>query len=393
MLVALRIATVGPFFLRHFSAPLQVPSRLPAALVGGAMALITGSAHAQDAESPGCRRTHALAQSQAYILVSPRITAEAGHVPAGGTTGLGGASGYQVRGGLSWSPIDFVHGLMALDAAGTECDELAALARARRTLELGSELGELPARRAERDALVAAREQWEEIVRRTQTRVTEGLATEQHLTDVRAEVERLERRVDQVEVEVARLVAAGHDELDASTLASDLETYERRALDLERQQSSMRRLAPWNVTLLGSVVPVDQGMGAWNVDWFGWVSVSYSLGGIAQQLAEDDAVEARAAQLGADSNELRRAFDRFARLLDESIAGLQAELEHVDRQIEIQRHQRDLMEQLETSEVENLRAMIDLQVIGLTAERAHLARLLEVRSSVPRPRHPLPEGP
>lgn len=392
MLVALRIATVPPSLLRRSLATSRLLRSLSAVLAGG-IALMSGSARAQDAESPPCRRTHALAESQAYILVAPRITAEAGHVPTGGTTGLGGASGYQVRGGLSWSPIDFVHGLMALDAAGTECDELAALARARRTLELGSELGELPARRAERDVLVAARGEWEAIASRTQTRVAEGLATEQQLLSVRAEVERLERRVDQIEAEIARLVAAGHEELDASTLAGDLETYERRALDLERQQSSIRRLAPWNVTVLGSVVPVDQGMGSWNVDWFGWVSVSYSLGGIAQQLAEDDAVEARAAQLGADATELRHAFDRFARLLDESIAGLTAELGHVDRQIEMLRHQRELLGQLETSEVENLRSMIDLQVIGLSAERAHLARLVEVRSSIPRPAHPSSESP
>jgi hypothetical protein len=111
------------------------------------------------------------------------------------------------------------------------------------------------------------------------------------------------------------------------------------------------------------------------------VTLSYNLGGIAQQFAEDDAVDARVAELGADANELRHGFERFERLLRESLAGLHADLEHVDRQIEIQQHQRELLGQLETSEVENLRAMIDLQVIALEAERAHLARLLEARTT------------
>jgi hypothetical protein len=353
---------------------------VPLALVA---ALGTANAAAQDEQdSPRCRRLRAQAEAQADLLFSPRITAEAGHVPVGGTSGLGGSSGYQVRAGLAWSPLDFAHGVMTLDASGTECLELAALARARRTIELGSEIGELPARRAERDALVAARSRWETVVARSQARVSEGLTNEQQLTSVHAEVERLERRVDQLDAEIARLVAAGHEDVDASSLAADLEAYERNAVALEHQQSSIRRLAPWNVTLLGSVVPVDQGTGAWNVDWFGWVTLSYNLGGIAQQYAEDDAVEARVEELGADANELRHSFERFERLLAEGLTALRADLQHVDRQIEIQAHQRDLLGQLETSEVESLRAMIDLQVIALEAERAHLARLIEVRSAL-----------
>jgi hypothetical protein len=345
--------------------------------------LAASTARAQDDDrSPRCRRVRALAESQAYLLFSPRITVEGGHVPTGGVGALGGASGYQARGGLAWSPLDFVHGFMTLDASDTECLELAALARARRTIELGSEFGELAARRAERETLAAARTRWQDVISRTQTRVTEGLTSEPQLTSVRAEAERLERRVDALDAEIARLVASGHeDEGDASTLHDDLETYERSALTLERQQSSIRRLAPWNVTMYGSVVPLDQGMGAWNVDWFGWVTLSYNLGGIAQQFAEDDAVAARQAELGADANELRHGFERFERVLQESLAALRADLEHIDRQLEIQRHQRELLGQLETSEVENLRAMIDLQVIALEAERAHVARLLEVRTA------------
>lgn len=354
---------------------------MPLALVA---ALGTTTAAAQDdaGPSPRCRRLRAQAEAQADLLFSPRVTAEAGHVPTGGTAGMGGLSGYQVRAGLSWSPLDFAHGVMALDASDTECLQLAALARARQTIELGAEIGELPARRAERDALVAARSRWEAVVSRTQMRVSEGLANEQQLTSVRAEVERLERRVDQLDAEIARLVAAGHEDVDAATLAQDLEAYELNAVALERQQSSIRRLAPWNVTLLGSVVPVDQGMGAWNLDWFGWVTLSYNLGGIAQQFAEDEAVEARVAELGGDANELRHSFERFERLLTEGLRALSADLEHVDRQIEIQTHQRELLGQLETSEVESLRAMIDLQVIALEAERAHLVRLIEVRSAL-----------
>ncbi len=310
------------------------------------------------------------------------MTAEAGHVPVGGTTGVGGGSGYQVRAGVAWSPLDFAHGVMALDASATECAELAALARARRTIELGSEIGELPARRAEQNALVTSRSRWAEIVARAQARVAQGLDSEPQLSAMHAEVERLERRIDQLDGEITRLVAAGHEDIDGTTLRSDLEAYEQNAIALERQQSSIRRLAPWNVTLLGSVVPVDQGMGGWNVDWFGWVTLSYNLGGIAQQFAEDATVEARAAELGADANELRHAFERFERVLADSLRALRLELAHVDRQIEIQLHQRELLGQLETSEVENLRAMIDLGVIGLRAERAHLASLIEVRSAL-----------
>lgn len=363
---------------------------LPFAVFATLGASVTAAAQDTDGPSARCRHVRAQAESQAYLLFSPRVTVEAGHVPAGGAAGSSGmvigsgsASGaYQARAGLAWSPLDFAHGFMALDASDIECEELAALSRARHVIELGGEIGELPARRAEREALATARTRWEQVVARTETRVGEGLASATQLTMVHAEAERLERRVHQLDAEIARLVSAGHDEVDPTSLASDLEVYERRALDLERQQSSIRRLGPWNVTLVGSVVPLDQGMGAWNVDWFGWVSVSYNLGGIAQQFAEDRTVEARAAELGADAGELRHAFERFESVIDDSVAATTDELTHVQHLIDIQLHQRDLLGQLETSEVENLRAMIDLQVIALEAERAHLSRLLEVRAAL-----------
>ena len=348
----------------------------------------TSDADEADATSARCRHIRSQAESQAYLLFSPRVTVEGGHVPAGGTTGgmglpSGASSGsYQVRAGLSWSPLDFVHGFMALDASDTECQQLAALQRARRTMELGAEIGELPARRGERESLLGARPQWEALVARAEQRVAQGLASEPQLTALRTEVERLERRISQLDAEIARLVGAGHDEIDPATLRADLDTYERRALDLEHQQSSIRRLAPWNINLLGSVVPVLGETSGAGVDWFGWVTVSYNLGGIAQQFAEDRTLDARAAELGNDATELRHAFDHFERVLSESLNGLSEDLDHVTRLIEIQSHQRELLGQLETSEVENVRAMIDLQVIALEAERAHLSRLLEVRSAL-----------
>jgi hypothetical protein len=325
-----------------------------------------------------CRRIRATAESSAYLMFSPTLWAEGVHVPViGDTTGMGytQGAGWQLRGSLSFSPLDMARGAITLDAAGSECRQIEALARAHRILEIGDGVGELPARRAERASFVASQTEIDDILHHAEERLAAGLATEEQLAGIRTEIERLARRVSQLDGDIDRLVDAGHEELDASTLRTDLESYERAAMDLERQRSTMRRMNAWTITVRAGVIPQDQ------VDWFGQLQVGFNLGGIAQQFAEDELVDARADDLAESEDELRTAVARLEERLRSGVTNMQADLEHVRTQIAIRTRQRELIATMETADTAYLRAMIDLELVGLRAEAARLAAWIEARAA------------
>ena len=320
-----------------------------------------------------------MAESQAYVLASPTIWVEGVHVPrVGDETGMALIQGgeWQVRGALSWSPLDLARGVMLLDQSGTECTALGAAGRVRRTLELGASLGELQARRAEEAALVEAMPHVQEILSAARTRASEGLGTNAQVTTLESESVRIERRLAQLRSEIQRLMGEGNAEVDATSVATDLELYESSSMALESQRSTVRRMSPWIIQLRGGVVPTGQ------ADWFGQVQIGYNLGGIAQQFSEDAVLAARRAELAQDADELRHHVEALERRLEESLPELRAELEHTERLIALTEHQQELLGQLETSDVAHMRAMNELQLITLRAERAHWSELLAQRSAL-----------
>lgn len=339
----------------------------------------TAAASAQGSTAARCRRLQAQAESQAFLLVSPTLWAEAVHVPrVGDDTGTGLYQGgpWQLRAALSYSVLDLVRGVMVLGSVDAECRQHLAVEHARRTLELGEAIGELPARRAEREVLVGAREEVDGIVATAERRLREGLSTQMELGQIQAEALRLQRRADQLAGEIERLRAAGHEEADPAALRADLSDYERATIELERQRSSIRRLSAWTVSVRGGVVPIEP------VDWFGQVQVGFNLGGFAQQIAEDAVVSAREGELRELSTELRSQIDRLEQRLRDSVPVLRTELGHVERQIELVERQRTLLGELETAEVAHVRAMLELQELGLRAEQARLAALVMVRAAI-----------
>lgn len=320
-----------------------------------------------------------MAESQAYILASPTVWVEGVHVPRlGDETGMGLIQGgsWQLRGVLSWSPLDLARGVMLLDQSGTECTAFGAATRVRRALSQGDMLGELQARRAEEAVLVEALPQMEEMLASSRMRAREGLGTSEQLTTLESEAVRIERRHAQLLSEIQRLSADDQGDAVAVDLQGDLALYESSTMALESQRSTYRRMSPWIVQVRGGVVPTGE------VDWFGQLQVGYNLGGIAQQFSEDAVLAARRAELAEDADELRQHVETLARRLQASLPALRAELEHTDRLIALAEHQQQLLAQLETSDVAHLHAMGELQLITLRAERAHWNELLLQRTAL-----------
>lgn len=289
--------------------------------------------------------------------------------------GLVQGGDWQLRGVLSWSPLDLARGVMLIDQTGTECTALGAATRVRRALEQGDSLGELQARRAEEAVLVQALPRLQEMLAASRMRASEGLGTSEQLTALESEIVRIERRRAQLLAEIQRLSEDGQGDASAD-VESDLALYESSTMALESQRSTYRRMSPWIVQVRGGVVPTGE------VDWFGQLQVGYNLGGIAQQFSEDAVLAARRAELAEDADELRQHVETLARRLEASLPALRAELEHTDRLIALAEHQQELLAQLETSDVAHLRAMGELQLITLRAERAHWNELLVQRTAL-----------
>lgn len=376
----------GPFFADGRRLALGVPPMIRGLLAASAVSLLAGAwapiASAQDAPSARCRRVRATAASQASLAIGPTLWVEGVHVPyAGDESGSGaigrtGSSAWQLRASLSASPIDIARGFLVLDAAETECQQLDALDRARHTLELGAELGELAATRAERDTLLEGRATVDATVAHASELVARGLATAQQLDSVRSEANRLARRMDQLAAETARLERAGHDDAAPEALAADLEAYEASTLELEHRRSTIRRLSPYTVNVRGGVIPLEP------VDWFGMLQVGVNLGAVAQADAEDALLHARADELAGTREELRGQLHRLTEQLEASLGALRDDLRHVDVELELATHQRSLLANAESAETATMLALVDLRILALRAERAHTQTLLTYREGL-----------
>ena len=343
--------------------------------IGSPMALAQAT---PPASGSTCRRIRATAQSSAYLMFSPTIWAEGVHVPVvGDDTGMGliQSSAWQLRAALSIAPLDMARGQFTLDAATSECMQAEALTRARRIMEIGEAIGELPARRAERASLQGSQDEVDAILAQAEQRLAAGLATQEQLAGVRTEVARFARRVSTLDGDIDRLLDAGLDEIDPGTLRADLEAYERATMQLEHTRSTMRRMNAWTISVRAGVLPVGP------VDWYGSVQVGFNLGGIAQQVAEDELVDARAEDLHESQAELRAAVTRLEERLRSTVTSMRADLTHVERQQEIRSRQRELLATMETADVAYLRAMIDLELVGLRAEQARIAAWITARSA------------
>lgn len=348
-------------------------------LLGWALAILppASPAHAQPSDhAVRCRRIRALAESQSALLLFPSVWVEGLHVPqfgvSGGATsgdGIVGGPPWQLRTALSYSPLDTARGAVLLAAAESRCRQAEALTRARQALELGKDLGRLPAAEAEVRALVHARSRVAAWTARMDERVEAGLATEHDRQRVRREVARIEQRVDQLHSEIKQLRAAGHDDIDATSLRDDLDAYERATMTLERQRSDIRRMMPFTVNVRAGVVPID------NVDWFGQVTLGINLGALMLNGAEDAYLDARAEELTQHVGELRSRVDRLTESLKGALSGVEAEADRVQTQAETLAQQCALFERVETVEVDTLRVMTQLSLVFVSAQRARLRAL------------------
>ena len=338
------------------------------------------------AEEPGdgnslmCRKLSSQAESQAFLLFSPSLSIQGVKIPnaAGGDTsgtGVFQGSEYQLRGALSLSPTDMVRGALTLEAAGAECERRRARQQVESTVRQGADYGRLAALKAQQTYIRSKMPRIRELVRLSERRLAQQLITIKQIDTLRMHAVNFEQKLIDIDAGIDSLAKKGFKASKASFVRG-LSTYEDKTMNAERASSTARRLSAWRLNVSGGVIPVEP------ADWYGMVSLSYNLGGIAQNFAEDAYLDARVAELGEARYELRHAIERFVGQVESSMKKLRQSRALLVAQIETARRHRELLSRVDAPDSHELLAQLEMKEVDLEAERIYVDTLLKELSAI-----------
>lgn len=335
--------------------------------------------HADD-RSPTCRRLAAEARSTAALLYAPDLEVQGLRLPAGGELDepagpLG--QGVQARAALSVSPIDVVRGRHVIAAAAADCERTTAAERIGEMLRHGAAYGRAAALRGQVAFLDDRLGGADTVVAEAERRLDRHLTTAADLEGLRLRRLRLHRKRSAARQELAVLEAERTDAAVAP--AAELARYERAVMALERRQSSLRRLAAWDVALRAGAAAGEHGG-----EWFGVISFSFDLGQPWQAAAESRYLAARGDELRTADRELRGQLARFHAGLRASAAELDGELRLVDAELAGIARRVEALHRVESASAHDQIAAAELERLDLEADQVFLRRLLAEREAATR---------
>jgi hypothetical protein len=342
---------------------------------------------AADRDTPYCRQVRARAQSDADLLMMPRVLVQGIRFPRGSQQFDSGAvtdEGYQLRTGFTFSPIDFYKGQTTLQLGDAECVRHEAAVDFEAVLDRGTDDARLSALREQGLFLRAKRADWTALQARAAARLQKRIITIVEFTNVQHSIDLLERKLVQVEGDTGLLdararalpyatlpSAAGPGAgLPSATLPALANRYTEAALDFERTASSLRRLDDWKLQMTGGVIPLTPS------DWYGTIELSFSLGGLVRGAHEDN-------YLGARADALSRAADGVNTRLTQFRAEVAALLTQTERDLGVVEHSLDVLRStrkaLEASDAENVaqaREILTIEQFSVESDSIFLRALM-----------------
>lgn len=322
-----------------------------------------------------CERVGARASSDATLLWAPRLALQGLRYPSGIDLGPATASGFQLRVGLSYSLMDPLRALRTYAAADADC--AAEQARAALATALESAL-ELAAHRAQAQYLTAHQPEIDALIGRARMRLSQRLITVFELNHILEAAEQLERKAAQASGSAAQLEAASPTAPAAQDARALAAAFVQRRSEHEESLSSLHTLDAWNVRMQGGVIPVE----GTKLDWYGWLELSYSLGGPFQYAAESRYQQARRAELLNDAEQLPAKLERQARVLRAQTEQAALELRAVEKRLA---HLQATLAELDLSDhaaSSHARDALSLAQLSADAERVFLQKLLETLAQV-----------
>ncbi len=335
-------------------------------------------------DTPYCKQVRARAQSDADLLMMPRVLVQGIRFPRGAQQFDSGATtenGYQLRTGFSFSPVDFYKGQATLRLGEAECERHEAELDLSAVLARGTDDARQNALREQGLFLRAKSTDWRALQARAAARLEKRIITVVEFTNVQHFVDALERKLVQVEGDAGQLDARAKARalpfatlpgtgLPSATLPALADRYLDAALNFEEKASSLRRLDDWKLQMSGGVIPQTPS------DWYGTVELSFSLGGLVRGVHEDNYIEARTETLEHASDGVQTRMREFraavAALLDQA----NRDLNVVEHSLDVLRSTRRALEASEAESVAQAREILTIEQLSVESDSVFLRALV-----------------
>lgn len=364
-------------------------------------------------DTPYCKQVRARAQSDADLLMMPRVLLQGIRFPEGAQQIDSGATtpeGYQLRAGFSFSPVDFYKGRATLDVGDAECARHEAELELDAVLTRGTYDARLGALRQQGVFLRAKSADWRALHARAAARFEKRIITVVEFTNVQQFVDALERKLVQVEGDASQLdargmqsrlssgapsstassstasssngpakpVAAGTSPVTgvvvASSPAPTVPTLAGRYMDAslryEREVSSLRRLDEWRLQMTGGVIPQTPS------DWYGSVELSFSLGGLVRGSHEDQYIEARTQTLARASDGLDLRLRQFREEIAALLGQAERDLGVVEHSLDVLRATSVALQSSEAESVAQAREILTIEQLSVESDSVFLRELV-----------------
>jgi hypothetical protein len=335
-------------------------------------------------QTPYCKQVRARAASDADYLMTPRVIVQGLHFPHGSELADSGpvlGTGYQLRTGLTFSPVDFYKGRGVLRAGDADCKRHEASEALDDVLGHATESARLSALLQQGEFLRGHTEDWRNISARAAARLSQRIITVVDFNSVQRSIDTLEHKLVQVEGEAEQLKArqlrvsgmlpsakglGSAQAADAPAVPDLASEYFRQSMRYERETSGVRQMDDWKLQITGGVIPL------YPVDWYGTVELSFSLGALVRGQHEQRYIEGR-------SEDLRYARDgvetRLAQFRAQTTAALEQarrDLGLVDHSLEVLRATRLALEQSEAESAAQARDLIAVEQVSVESDSVFL---------------------
>jgi hypothetical protein len=335
------------------------------------MCCFTPQTRADDAPAY-CRRIDALADSEGALLWAPKLSLQGLRYPSGFDNGPTTTQGYQFRVGLSYSLIDVYRAIRMRDANEADC----AAHQLQLELETSAEaVADMPLRdayRAQAQFLSGHRSEVEAVLDRARSRLKEHVITTTEFNDLLDSADQLERKTIQAEGNAARIDAKRHPAAPVHSTESMTRNLLRLRAEHEESLSALRSLDDWTLRLHGGVIPVAER----GVEWFGWVELSYSLGGLFRSGPERRFRQARREELRDDPNQIPAKLQRIRADIAAQAEQAETELRVVTRRLGYLRTAQTDLDTADAAVAAHLRDALALDALSAGSEKAFLETLI-----------------
>jgi len=335
-------------------------------------------------QTPYCKQVRARAASDADYLMTPRVIVQGLHFPHGSELADSGpvlGSGYQLRTGLTFSPVDFYKGRGVVRAGDADCKRHEASVALDDALGHSTESARLSALLQQGEFLRGHAEDWRNISARAAARLSQRIITVVDFNSVQRSIDTLEHKLVQVAGEAEQLkarqlrvsgmlpsgkglgAAQAADTPPVPDLASE---YFRQSMRYERETSGVRQMDDWKLQITGGVIPL------YPVDWYGTVELSFSLGALVRGQHEERYIEGRSEDLRYARDGVETRLAQFRAQTSAALEQARRDLGLVDHSLEVLRATRLALEQSEAESAAQARDLIAIEQVAVESDSVFL---------------------